>query len=144
MHSFKIIFLTQLFLLFMAIPLFSHGAEYTQLSDRVMKFEVKYDTGEFFSESDVLVFPPNETVQAYSLKTDEKGIFYFQPDRAGDWVLQVRGENGHGMRINQTVDESMLSKGIKSNSLGLLQKLIMVLCVAWGTTGTVLYFRNRY
>jgi hypothetical protein len=127
----------------MSLPLFSHGSEYAIMSDRVIKIEIKYDTGEFFTDTDVLVFPPGESEPVYTLKTDEKGCFYFMPDKEGEWILQVRGEEGHGRRINLTVNKSMLTEGANSSRLNFVQKLIMVLCVAWGTAGTVLYFRNR-
>ena len=130
--------------LIQGLPLFSHGSEYSILSDKVIKIEVKYDTGEFFTGTDVLVFPPDQTEPAYTATTDETGCFYFQPDREGDWILQVRGEGGHGMRINMAIDQTMIAEGKTSNSLTFLQKLIMVLCVAWGTTGTVLFFRKGY
>lgn len=133
-----------LFSLIQGAPIFSHGSEYSILSDKVIKIEVKYDTGEFFSETEVLVFPPGETEPAYTLTTDNEGCFYFQPDSEGDWILQVRGEGGHGMRINMTVDMSMIARGQTSNRLSFLQKLLMVLCVAWGTAGTVLFFRKGY
>ena len=144
MRNFKIIFLTSLLLAFTGISLFSHGSEYTIVSDRIKKIEVKYDTGEYFADAEVLIFPPGETESEYSLKTDEKGCFYFQPDREGDWILQVRGEEGHGSRINLTIEESMLTNSTSSNRLNIMQKLLMVLCVAWGTAGTVLYFKNRF
>jgi len=139
----KIIYLTGLLLCLISIPLFSHGSEYTIVSDKVIKIEVKYDTGEFFTDADVLIFPPGRTESEYSLRTDEKGCFYFQPDREGDWILQVRGEGGHGKRINLTIDKSMISTGGNSSRLNVVQKLIMVLSIAWGTAGTLLYFRNR-
>lgn len=143
MRSFKIVFLSAAFLIISGFPLFSHGSEYTILSDHVIIIEVKYDTGEFLSHADVLVFPPDEEKSAYTLKTDDKGCFYLLPDKEGTWILQVRGAGGHGIRINLPVDKSMISDGAGSNRLSLLQKLVMFLCVAWGTAGTVLFFRNR-
>ena len=133
-----------IFLMAPVLPLFSHGSEYTILSDRVVKIEVKYDTGEFIADADVIVFPPGQKEAQYTVQTDKKGIFYIEPDREGTWILQVRGGNGHGMRINLPVDDSMLIGGSGTNRLSLLQKLIMLLSVAWGTAGTVLYFRKRY
>ena len=132
-----------LLLWILTFPLYSHGTEYSILSDRVIKVEARFDTGEAFSDSDVLVFPPEESEAAYTLKTDAMGVFYFEPDRRGTWILQVRGNGGHGLRINLPVDESGLAGEARSSGLTLLQKLMMVLCVSWGAAGTVFYFRGR-
>ncbi len=132
-----------LFLWVLTFPLYSHGTEYSILSDRVIKVEARFDTGEAFADSEVLVFPPDRTEAAYTLKTDSTGIFYFEPDRTGTWILQVRGSGGHGLRINLPVDESGLAGEARSSGLSLLQKLMMVLCVTWGAAGTALYFKGR-
>lgn len=132
-----------LFLFILTLPLFSHGAEYTVLSDRVIKIEARFDTGEYFENAEVLVYYPGESQSAYSLRTDEKGCFYLQPDREGTWILQVRGDEGHGLRINLPIDESMLAEGKTGNSLSIIQKLIMVISIGWGAMGTALYFKKR-
>lgn len=123
--------------------LWAHGTVYNILSDRTLKIEAKFDTGEPFSRSTVLVFPPGESDPAYSLMTDEQGIFYFTPDREGTWIIQVRGEGGHGLRINLPVDAAMAAGIQGTNSLNWLQKILMVLCVVWGASGTALYFRKK-
>ena len=123
--------------------LWAHGTVYNILSDRTLKIEAKFDSGEPFSRSTVLVFPPGEGEPAYSLETDEQGIFHFTPDREGMWVLQVRGEGGHGLRINLPVDSSMAAGITRTGSLTWMQKILMVLCVAWGAAGTALYFRKK-
>lgn len=132
-----------LLLLILISPLFSHGTEYSVLSDKVIKIEARFDTGEAFSDSEVLVFPPEETEAAFTLITDENGRFYFEPDRSGTWVLQVRGSGGHGFRINLPVDESGLAGEARSSGLSFIQKLLIVLCVGWGAAGTALYFSRR-
>jgi hypothetical protein len=105
--------------------------------------EARFDTGEFFRNADVLVYRPDETEIAYTLQNDEKGCFYLQPDRDGTWILQVRGDEGHGLRINLPIEKSMLAAESMTNSLSLTQKLLMVFCVAWGAAGTALYFKKR-
>lgn len=121
----------------------AHGAEYSILSDRVMKIEAIFDTGEPFATSPVLVFPPGQSEAEYTLETDVNGIFYFSPDRAGTWILQVRGEEGHGLRINIPVDENMVPEKTTGSGFSLFQRIVMTLCVLWGAAGTALYFRKR-
>lgn len=126
----------------MLTPLAAHGAVYTVLSDRVLKIETRFDTGEPISHAEVLVFPPEISTSVYVLETDSEGIFHFFPDREGTWVLQVRGHEGHGLRINLPVDASMTADLSQSGGFSTTQKIIMSLCVLWGAVGTALYFRR--
>lgn len=143
MRSYKIKTVLLILFILPVLPLFSHGTEYTILSDRVIKILASYDTGEVFSDCDVLVYYPGEKEVAYSVKTDNEGIFYLQPDRDGTWIIQVRGENGHGLRINLTIEKSMVTGQEYTNHLTLMQKLLMVISVGWGAMGTALYFRKK-
>lgn len=135
-----------LFFLLLLSPLTvlaAHGTEYIIHSDRTLKIEALYDSGAPFAGSPVFVFPPGQPEAEYTIETDDKGMFYFTPDRAGTWILQVRGEDGHGLRINLPVDEEMVSTLSSNNSYSTIQKIIMALCVLWGAAGTALYFRKR-
>lgn len=131
-----------LLLLFLltGFSLFSHSVEYSVVSTRTYLLEVKMGTGEPLPRAEVLVFPPEETEYEYKLNTDDAGRFSFAPDREGTWILQVRGEGGHGLRINLPVDDSPVGGG---SALTPAQKVIMVLCVFWGALGTALYFQGR-
>lgn len=102
------------------------------------------DGGEVMSDAGVLLFPPGKTESRFILKTDDQGIFSFQPDQPGIWIAQVRGKNGHGMRINLEVDDSYHLKNQSGpRTFSILQKLIMIICVVTGLTGTALFFRKE-
>lgn len=137
----KLLFWALLIIPFSPLP--AHGAEYAVLSDRVIRIEARFDSGAPFSHSDVMVFPPGESESAYTLRTDGEGIFHFAPDRQGTWILQVRGEGGHGLRINFPVDDQLISRHEGYGGTSMMQKLLMTFCVLWGAAGTALYFRRR-
>ena len=129
-----------------SFPLFGHGTEYEIVSRGMIGVRTAFDTGEPMANAKVLVFAPGETKATTETTTDGNGIVCFVPDRAGTWVLQVRAEGGHGMRINLQVNEEMIvDTGGKNTSfsLSIIQKLVMAVCVCWGLIGTALFFRRR-
>ena len=117
--------------LFTAVPfavLFAHGTTYDIITEGVIGVKAAYDSGEPMADSRVLVFPPGQTKPAFAATTDHNGIVCFAPDQAGQWVLQVRHESGHGMRINLDIDESMGLSNPEAGGLrrlGGLQKMLM-------------------
>lgn len=95
-------------------------------------------------QAQVLIFPPNQQKYTKKTKTDELGCFYLTPDQTGTWIIQVRGDGGHAIRINLPITDSQLASQVtRGSSYSILQKVIMLLSVLWGTIGTVLYFHNR-
>jgi nickel transport protein len=134
-----------LLLLFLPVPLalFAHGSEYTLLSGGVIGIRAAFDTGEVIAGARTLIFAPGEAEPYYETSTDSQGIVCFSPNRSGLWVLQVRAEGGHGLRINLPVDESLLAGETVSGSLSWLQRIALALCVIWALIATALYFRLR-
>lgn len=132
-------------LILLSLPLQAHSVDYSILSENAIKIELSLGGGELMGGADILVFPPDEEKAAYTLKSDDQGCFFLTPDREGLWILQVRGEAGHGLRINLPVNEEMIGAASLpgGSSLSLLQKIIMILAVGWGAMGTALYFKRR-
>lgn len=132
-------------LLLAALPIFGHGTEYEILAGGVVGVRAAFDTGLPMAEAPVLIFAPGESRPEQQTTTDRRGIVCFAPDRPGTWVLQIRAEGGHGMRINLEVDESMLPMGAgrQEAALSAWQKLAMAACGVWGFLGTALFFRRR-
>lgn len=131
--------------LIMAFPLFAHGTKYEVLSEEIVGIKAMFDTGEPITNAKVLIFAPDETEVTYTTKSDSDGVFYVIPDKAGTWTMQVRDKDGHGMRINLVVSESMQLVSNKGGKIGMtyLQKVIAALCVIWGCIGTALYFKRK-
>lgn len=127
------------------ISSFGHGTKYEILPEKTLGIKAMFDTGNPMAAAKVLIFAPDETKAASTATTDANGVFYFTPDKAGTWVMQVRDKGGHGMRINIEVNESMvLTSGQKlSNTMSYFQKILMALCVIWGCIGTALYFKKK-
>ena len=138
-------FIAALLLFLAALPLYSHGTKYEIVKSGEIGVRAMYDTGEVMAFADVLVFPPGSSASTASIKTDEKGVFLFNPDTPGTWTFQVRDNSGHGMRINLQIDESLSLKsgGASGSGLNTLQKLVMALSIVWGAIGTALYFKGR-
>jgi nickel transport protein len=124
---------------------FAHGAEYQLLEEGVVGVRAIFDTGQPIAGAAVLIFPPGETTAELTTVTDPRGVVCFAPDRPGVWILQIRAEGGHGLRVNLEIDESGLIDSASGNSGGLStwQKLVMAVCVIWGFAGIVLFFRRR-
>ena len=142
----KSVSLVFLSLLLWTTLIYAHGTEYEVLSDGVIGIKASFDTGEVIADSRVLIFAPGEQEPTFETKTDGNGIVCFAPDRSGIWVLQIRHESGHGMRINFEVDDSMrlhVSDGASFKKLSTGQRIAMAACVAFGFIGTALYFLGR-
>lgn len=124
---------------------YSHGTEYEIIRSELVVIRASLDTGEAMAESDVLIFAPGETDVSDKTITDKDGVFSFLPDKPGTWIIQVRGKEGHGLRINLDIDESLKLAADQnlSSAIPLLQKIVMVICVLWGFIGTFLYFKRR-
>jgi nickel transport protein len=123
----------------------AHGSEYELLDGGVVGVRATFDTGEPMANAPVLIFAPGESKAELTTTTDRRGVVCFAPDREGVWVLQVRAEGGHGLRVNLEVGESMMAAATAGggNSLSTWQKLVMAACVLWGFGATALYFRRR-
>jgi nickel transport protein len=147
MSSFSAKSLPHIFLslLLRTMLLYAHGTEYEILSEGVIGIKALFDTGEAMADSRVLIFAPGEKAPTFETKTDGHGIACFSPDRSGIWVLQIRDEGGHGMRINLEIDDSMklISESTGSRRLSDGQRIAMAVCVAFGFVGTALYFFRR-
>ena len=148
MSSFSVKSLPLIFLslLLRAILVYAHGTEYEILSEGVIGIKASFDTGEAMADSRVLIFAPGDAAPTFETKTDGNGIVCFAPDRSGIWVLQIRDESGHGMRINLEIDDSMklhVSESTGSKRLSIGQRIAMAVCVAFGFVGTALYFLRR-
>jgi nickel transport protein len=128
-----------------ATPALAHGTEYELLDGGVVGVRATFDTGRPMANAPVLIFAPGESGVQLTTTTDRRGVVCFAPDRAGLWVLQVRAEGGHGLRVNLEVEESMLAAptGRGSSSFSTWQKLVMAVCVLWAFTATALFFRRR-
>jgi nickel transport protein len=126
-------------------PAAAHGAEYELLEGGVVGVRAAYDTGQPMANAPVLIFAPGENQAGLTTTTDRRGVVCFAPDRAGVWVLQVRAEGGHGLRVNLEVEESMLAAATSRSAgpFSTWQKLVMALCVLWGFAATALFFSRR-
>jgi len=134
-----------LFILMVTALIFGHGTKYEILPEKTLGIKAMFDTGDPMASAKVLIFAPDETKAAFTAITDSNGVFYFTPDKAGTWAMQVRDKGGHGMRINLEINDAMLlaPEQKSSNTVSYFQKILMALCVIWGCVGTALYFKKK-
>ena len=132
-----------LFILISIISVFAHGTDYEVYTNGIVGIKAMYDTGVVMENSSVLIFAPNEADVFIETVTDKNGFVCFKPDRPGTWILQVRGDGVHGMRINLNIDENMLIMKEEDNSAEYVQKIIMAICVVFGLIGTALFFKTK-
>lgn len=140
----KLYFLLISSIFFATINLYAHGTKYKIIQPKTITIQAAFEDDTPMANSDVLIFPPGSTKAAGKVKTDSKGIFQFTPEKPGNWILQVRGKGGHGMRINLEVNDSLqIMKNSEHQSTPYAQKIIMAICVIWGFVGTALYFMGK-
>jgi len=124
------------------LPIYAHGAYIEYEADSSYTIEAKYDNGEPMSEAQVTIYAPdNPTVPYTTGICDENGKYVFLPDNSikGSWLIQVR-KAGHGASVHIEVGHSNSDYG--NTGYTVLQKIIMTLCVIWGSIGTALYFKR--
>ena len=141
-----VLFLALGSLLLTGTALFAHGTEYSLLKQGVIGVRAGFDSGTAMAAARVLIFAPGQTETYLETVTDRNGVVCFAPDRAGTWILQVREQGGHGLRINLEVDAAMVVQpeaGLNSGRLNSGQKIVAALCVVWALAATALLFKKR-
>lgn len=135
-----IIFITILF----TFSTFSHGV----ICDFIQKnvgLKITYEDGTPFVNANVDLYSPDDYKNPIlKSTTDEKGQFFFEPDKAGTWIVMIRDNMGHGTRKNITIGDDLqpISENNK-NSLNFVQKIIIAISVIWGLIGTALFYNRK-
>lgn len=132
------------------LPVFGHAALVEAQLATAIRLQAQYDTGEPMAEAQVIIYAPDRPAAAWArATTDAAGRYLFVPDATlpGRWTVQVR-QAGHGAvaYIEVAADDAeapvVAIAGVGRPS-GLLQRVVMVVLVAWGALGTALYFWGR-
>ncbi len=141
---FLIIFSILSILFFIAENSFSHGINY-EIIDNTVNVKTFFEDDTPFYPATVKVYSPENYDKVYlEGQNNENGVFSFQPNKPGEWIIMVRDKSGHGVRVNVKVKENLtVDSGENFGSLSMTQKLIMAGCVLWGLFGTALFFRRK-
>ncbi|HOL17660.1 MAG TPA: carboxypeptidase regulatory-like domain-containing protein [Bacillota bacterium] len=136
--------LTAIGLLLLPNAAAAHGVELSYETVQGIEITARYDSGEPMAGGQVTVYAPDNPADPWLTGTcDDAGKFFFTPDpeQPGWWEVQVRLA-GHGDLIRI---ETGAGGGPAADGTGFttLQKLVMVLAVAWGLAGTALFFSRR-
>ena len=143
----------------------AHGVHVTNQAISAIQVQAVYDTGEPMDKAQVTVYAPDNPQEPWMQGlSDDRGQFLFVPDfnETGTWTVKIR-KAGHGSVITIPIGESQTS-GVSTNdstpihqsipiaqgtvsgnhALNALQKIVMMVSVFWGCTGTALFFsRSR-
>lgn len=128
-------------------PATSHAAFVDVAPVDAVSVTARYDTGEPMANAQVTVFAPDNPAQPWAIaQTDAAGRYVFVPaDQSGQWAIQVR-QAGHGamryLEVGTDAAVSLSAPPAAASGLSLMQRLLMVACVGWGSVGTALYFRR--
>ncbi len=120
----------------------AHGANVQARNAEAVEIYATYDSGEPMVEAQVQIFAPDDPQHPYVQgKTDAAGRYVFVPTQPGNWEVSVR-QAGHGdIAVVPVAPGGVLSADFSpSGSFSLIQRLIMIAAVAWGSVGTALYF----
>ena len=141
---------------FAPLPALGHAALVEAEPTPAVRLQAAYDTGEPMAEAQVIIYAPDNPARAWSRgATDAEGRYLFAPDSAipGRWTVQVR-QAGHGavtyVEIGASAEADAAEVGtprIAVTATGSettpLQRVVMIVLVAWGALGTALFFRRR-
>lgn len=131
-------------LLFLPLLVFSHGINYEIISEGII-IKTFFSEEKVFANAGVKVFSPDNYLDPYKIATtDENGVYIFTPDKPGDWVIFFRDDEGHGTRVNLTIDKNlMIANSNLSSNFSLIQIIVMVICVLFGLAGIISFFIKR-
>jgi nickel transport protein len=91
-----------------SLPALAHSVltDY-RLVANALEIQSNFSTGEALEGAEVVVYAPNDPTRPWMQgKTDQNGVFLFQPDRtlAGEWSIKI-GEGDHGDILSVPVSE---------------------------------------
>lgn len=113
----------QLVLFGFTSALLAHGVSYTTLRNGY-GVKLSYEDANPLDYADVQVFRPGESETEFQVgMTDENGVFMFNPDTAGMWIVKVSDGLGHGKIIQVPVGDINSSRTGES-SMSSWQKAI--------------------
>ena len=97
----------------------AHGVGYKESDLRPISLEFFYSTGELMSYLEAKVFSPSDERVAYqSGRTDEDGRFAFTPNKAGQWRVVVKDDEGHLAEATIDVTQEFLEGGAPDGDSG--------------------------
>lgn len=122
---------------------YSHGVEYKISKNEVYTVSMNYGDGEGMNYTGYKIYSPGSDTVFQSGLTDKNGKLSFIPDAAGEWRVEVNDDTGHAAAVIVKTDKISDGNIASGNSLNIIQKIIMAVCVIWGAAGTAFYFRSR-
>ena len=127
--------------------LYAHGAS-GEVGSGGIVVSAEYDTGEPMSYAKVKISAPGADLIFQSGRTDRNGRFCFFPDAAGDWKVVVDDGIGHRLELIIPVDEAMKLKTDRAverskSSLAKYEKVIMGICIIFGISGILFWWRGK-
>lgn len=127
-----------------AHPAAAHAALVEAQTAQAIRLHAVYDTGAPMSHAQVIIFAPDDPARPWGQGvTDRDGRYDFIPDATeGRWSVQVR-HAGHGAIVHVNIGENMPMIVRSSVETGWLNRLLMVVLVAWGALGTALFAVSR-
>ncbi|MCK4798660.1 MAG: hypothetical protein KAT05_14880 [Spirochaetes bacterium] len=140
-----LIILIFIYLIFSIISIYSHGVNCDFITNGI-GIKMHYDGGAPFSYAEVTLYSPDDYKNPYlKSQTDKQGLYFFKPNKPGEWIILIRDKKGHGIRKNIKVgpDGLLVQLNKTSTRINLAQKIILAICVIWGMIGTALFFIRR-
>jgi nickel transport protein len=102
----------------------------------------EYDDGEPMSYGDVTIKPPNADMPFQTGRTDRNGHFLFQPDKQGQWHIEVKDGMGHRLALglvvgaDGTAPETVNAhSSMASERMTRPLQIVAGLCIIFGMSG---------
>lgn len=145
----KVIVFSLFFTLYGNTFCYAHGLKINRVRGNSFGIEVRYENigNTPASFSTVKIFSPAEKSKTENIfqegLTDKHGRFYFQPDNAGVWKIEVNDGMGHGKIISFDVAEKVEFEKVNVYGFKLWHKFIIGISIIWGITGLLFYFSAK-
>ncbi len=141
-----------LFIALLLIPcgLFAHGVKgEIAVGTGAMIVTARYSNDEAMSYSETTIRPPAGELDFQTGRTDRNGRFCFFPDADGDWEVTVNDGMGHRLRILVPVSKDSplasdpVAAPLTGNSSALVARALSGLCIIFGISGCLIWWRTR-
>jgi nickel transport protein len=110
----------------------------------------EYDDGDPMSYGDVEIRSPNADVPFQTGRTDRNGLFLFQPDKQGQWQIEVKDGMGHRLALgfvvgaDGTAPETVNAHApMASETMTRPLQIIAGLCIIFGLSGFLYGWKAR-
>jgi nickel transport protein len=130
-------------LLVLAGPARAHDLQYTVTGGQAVVVKLFYADNTPFAFEGYEIYPEGGKLPVQVGRTDAQGRIAFLPDKAGQWRIQARSEDGHGLDFSLTTDAAAALVGSDKPVYERYGRIVVGVAVILGLFGFIELYVQR-